>query len=90
MYIYIYVYIHIYTYMYIYICIYTYMYIYIYVYIYYMPQVLKGENKPSLAMTISEAHMDILVPDFFFRYWSRNTGAVPHNWYKPQKKKMSE
>eukprot|EP00961_Rhodomonas_salina_P000238 3127-Rhodomonas_salina.1 len=31
-------------------------------------QVLKGENHPSFAMTVSSAHMDILVPDFFFRY----------------------
>lgn len=32
-----------------------------------VPQVLKGENLPSFSMTTTDAHMDILAPDFFFR-----------------------
>ena len=35
------------------------------------------------AATRSAAHMDILVPDLFFRYWETEPERVPHPWYKP-------
>jgi hypothetical protein len=47
------------------------------------PQVLRGGNQPVLAATRSAAHMDILVPDLFFRYWHTPPRLVPHPWYKP-------
>eukprot|EP00960_Hanusia_phi_P060214 764437-Hanusia_phi.AAC.4 len=49
-----------------------------------LPQILKGENHASLSMTISSAHMDIVMPDLFFRYWDPDS-SVPHAWYKPPK-----
>ena len=51
-----------------------------------LPQILKGENVPALASTISDAHMDILAPDLFFRYWSPETEQdedTNHPFYKP-------
>ena len=47
------------------------------------PQVLRGGNQPVLAATRSSAHMDVLVPDLFFRYWETPPHLVPHPWYKP-------
>lgn len=41
-----------------------------------VPQVLKGENRPSFSMTITEAHMDILAPDFFFRSASASSANL--------------
>jgi len=32
-------------------------------------QVLRGSALAAFAMTSSPAHMDIPVPDYFFRYW---------------------
>jgi len=47
------------------------------------PQLLRGGNQPMFAATRSAAHMDILVPDLFFRYWETEAERVPHPWYKP-------
>jgi hypothetical protein len=47
------------------------------------PQVLRGGNQAVLTATRSAAHMDILVPDLFFRYWETPARLVPHPWYKP-------
>jgi len=51
-----------------------------------LPQIHKGENFPAIASTISDAHMDILAPDLFFRYWSpdiEQDEAPGHVFYKP-------
>eukprot|EP00960_Hanusia_phi_P040403 754429-Hanusia_phi.AAC.3 len=47
------------------------------------PQTLRGSLLPSLAITKSPAHMDILMPDLFFRYWDTPASLVPHPWYLP-------
>ena len=46
-------------------------------------QVLRGGIAPALCTTKSAAHMDILMPDHFFRYWHTPAHRVPHPWYRP-------
>lgn len=47
------------------------------------PQLLKGGHAATFAMTKTEVHMDLVIPDYFFRYWPpKAANDVPHRWYK--------